>query len=150
MAAKPRVSADVANWAASSEDGITILGMLPDLAAVATGNKLVKDVAGMALKLSERADIEVMGEEAVLLSSRPPEGTAPIAALMDVQQRADAGDRQAAREMAVIRSAAKTASGRQIAAPLLREADAKLAKGRALEAKKEPFIAKYTLMGACL
>lgn len=155
MAAKPRVSADdIEGWAMrSGVNPVTILGVLPDLAAVACGKRLVKDVAGAALKLSEREDVCGMddSDEALLLVSKGKEGRAPVAALMDVQQRADNGDRQAVREMSAIRSVARTSIGRQIAAPILAEADEKLDRGRRLQGGDgESFMSKYVLMGACL
>lgn len=155
MAARPRVDADgidgLGRWAMNAGiDPVTVLGALPDLAAVACGKRLVKDVAGAALQSLEREDVlGMVGDEPVLLGSGGGDGTAPLAALMYVQQAADAGDEQAQAELAVINQAARTPSGRKIAAPLLAESKKRLATGQA-EKAKPTLAARYALTAMVL
>ena len=133
MAAKPRIDADdVLGWAQrSGTDAITVLGVVTDLVHVACGNKLVRDIAGAALKAQRRVDVVGMDDdEPILLVDAGNEGQAPIAALMYVKQLADAGHEQAQDEMALIETAAATPTGQEVMAPVLEEAHARLAEGR--------------------
>jgi hypothetical protein len=137
MAARPRVDAEeITGWAhRAGINPVTVLGILPDLAASATGKRLVRDAAGAALQAQRRLDVVGMtddGENAepVLLTNGGDESTAPLAALMYVEQLADAGDEQATHEMTIIRAAAETPRGREIAAPILAESTKRLAQGR--------------------
>lgn len=131
MASRPKADADeVARWAMRAGiDPVVVLGVLPDLTAVACGKRLVRDVAGAALHAHRRTDVCGMDKEPVLLARPGNTGTAPLAALMFVEQRAAAGDPQAQAEMNVIRLAAQTPAGQQVAAPLLAESKRRLAAG---------------------
>jgi hypothetical protein len=151
MATRPRAdSDDVARWAMSAGvDPVTVLGMLPDLASVACGKKLVKDVAGAALAACRRVDV-LGATEPLLLASPGTEGKAPLAALMHLIQRSQAGDKQARRELKVIETAAGTPSGRAIAVPLLKEAGKRLGAAQEAKARKRTFAEKYTLMSGWL
>lgn len=113
----------------SGLDPATVLGALHELSAKAAGHRLVRDIAGCALKAHRRADVLGM-REPVMLIGGGSEGNPPLAALMYLQQRCDAGDEQACREMRIIEAASKTTSGRQVAAPLLAEARRRLAGAR--------------------
>jgi hypothetical protein len=156
MAAKPRADVDeAAKWALESGvEPAAVLGALEDVTSVVCGQRLVQDVAGAALRAHERFDVCGMEEadeeaEPLVLVGAPEEGTAPLAALMYLEQRAQAGDLQAQRERELIERAAKTPSGRKIAAPLIEEARARLGAGRQRQAK-ETRMEKYALMGMCL
>jgi hypothetical protein len=134
MAARPSVDVDdVLGWArGTGVHPVTVLGALTDLADVACGKRLVRDVAGAALRAQRRLDVLGMdGSEPVVLTSGGDAGAAPLAAVMHVEQRANAGDPQAKRELAILRVAAKTPSGQQIAGPLLAESSKRLAEARA-------------------
>lgn len=140
MAARPRVDESAARWAMQQgADPTTVLGALDDLAAVATGKRLVRDVAGCALKVRERTDVLGMAKPVMLVRSTA-EGAAPIAATMHVQQLAESGNLQAKKEMAMLHAAAMTPTGLKVAAPVLVEADRRLNAGRAMVAagKKKP------------
>jgi hypothetical protein len=148
-AALPRAHADdVLGWALKAGvDPVKVLGALPDLSAVACGKRLVKDVAGAALAARGRVDVCGMSDDdnaapLLLASGAVAAGRAPLAALMHLQQRADAGDSQAAKEMAIIRTAAETPSGRKIAKPLLLMAENRLSKGRS-QKQKSNFLQRY-------
>jgi hypothetical protein len=134
---------DVANWIArAGVDPVTVLGVLPDLADVACGKRLVRDVAGAALKAQRRSDVCGMdgdeNAEPLLLTSPGAEDTAPLAALMYVEQKADAGHPQAQREMKLLQIAAQTPAGQQIAAPILAESTKRLEAGREMKALAAP------------
>ena len=150
MAARPKVDVeDVAGWAARSGlDPVVVLGVLPDLADVACGKRLVRDVAGAALKAHRRYDVRVMGEDAepLLLTNPGEEDVAPLAALMYVEQQADAGNPQAKREMNLLQVAAETDLGKKIAAPVLAESTKRLDAGREMKMEKRPLIERYTDM----
>lgn len=134
MAARPRADEEeISRWAVRAGiDPVTVLGVVPDLAAVACGKKLVRDVAGAALSAQRRLDVFGMESDAEpLLLARPASpNAAPLAALMYVQQAADAGDPQALRELAIIHHAAASPLGQKIAAPMLAESRARLEAGR--------------------
>lgn len=134
MAAKPSYDAEsVAGWAArAGVNPITILGVLPDIADVACGKKLVKEVAGAALAAQRRLDVCGMdGDDEPVVIPNTADTAAPVAALMYVEQQADAGDPQAVHELTEIRKAAvASAAGRDIVAPVLAASSAKLAVGR--------------------
>jgi hypothetical protein len=144
MAARPQIDMnDIANWIArAGVDPVTVLGVLPDLADVACGKRLVRDVAGAALEAQRRSDVCGMDgdedAEPLLLTSPSGEDTAPLAALMYVEQKADAGHPQAQREMKLLQVAAQTPAGQQIAAPILAESTKRLEKGREMKTKQAP------------
>jgi hypothetical protein len=145
MAARPRADADeAALWAMQSGvDPTTVLGALPHLSAVATGKKLVRDVAGCALKIRARDDVRGMGDltigaEPVMLVRASSQGSAPLAALMHLQQLAESGNSQAEREMQLMHAAAQTPTGQRVAAPVLEEASRRLETGRQLAAASKP------------
>lgn len=129
MAAKPKLDATTVQGLAQSGN-LMILGVLPDLAASACANRLVRDTAGAALQARERADV-LIGEEPVILVSDGDRGSAPLAALMHLEQMAGCGDEQAKTELGAIREVARTPAGQKVAAPLLLEAQRRLATGRA-------------------
>jgi hypothetical protein len=135
-AAKPRVDVDgIADYAMrSGVDPTVVLGALPVLADVATGKRLVKDIAGAALEARSRMDVCGMdhSDEPMIMSSNmgKPSG-APLAALMHVQQLADAGNEQAGRELAVMKAAAATLpGGNAVVAPMLAESQRRLSSAR--------------------
>ena len=135
MAGKPRVDTDdVLGWAQrSGVDPVTILGAAMDLADAACGKRLVRDAAQAALSAQRRVDVVGMqldDDPVVLTNVEGDEEEAPLAALMYVQQRADAGDKQAQHEMSLIETAAKTKRGKEVALPLLKEAKKRLSDGR--------------------
>lgn len=153
MAARPRVDETaVEGWAVRSGlDPAHILGILPDIADSACGKRLVRDTARAAMQARLRDDVLGMTNDPVLLVNPGSESSAPLAALMYLQQRADAGDEDAAEEMAKIRIAAQTPSGRAIAAPLLDQADKRLRVGKKQKALAAgSFANRYMLMGCCL
>jgi hypothetical protein len=140
MAAKPKVDMDdVVGWIRrKGVNPVHVLGAISDLADVACAKRLVKDVAGAALKAHNRLDV-VAGDEPVLLASTGNAGGAPLAALMYTQQQADLGDPQAAVEMAKIDAAANaTPSGQKVAKPFLAEMRARLSHGRTMKAMNKP------------
>lgn len=155
MASKPKIDEQsVESWAVrNGVNPVDLLGMLDDAADVACGKRLVRDTARAALRAQECDDVKDMRDEPVLLGSSG-DGSAPLAALMYVQQRADAGDDQAQNEMSKIRLAAQTKSGRVIAAPLLDEADRRLSdakqKQTQINGNSGSFADRYALMGYCL
>lgn len=125
---------EVAGWALrQGHDAVSVLGALPDLAAAATGRRLVREVAGAALEAHRRLDVCGMrpGAGPVIIFGGAEGGSAPLAALMYLQQRCDAGDAQACREMGKIQAAATSPVGQRVAAPLLAEAQRRLDAGRA-------------------
>lgn len=135
--AKPSIKEDEVAAAAIKRglDPTTVLGMLPEVASVTVGKRLVRDIAGAALKASTRRDITIMGAEPVLLTNgaTTPTSAAPTAALMYLQQAADSGHPQAKREMKKIQRAVSTPAGKS-AAPILEEVKSRLAAGRAQKA----------------
>lgn len=150
MAAKPCVDeAAIESWAMQSGvDPVTLLGVLPDLADVACGKRLVRDTARAAVKAQERDDVLGQEDEPVLLASRK-ESNPALAALMYLQQRAEAGDEQAEEEIGMIRLVARTPRGR-VAAPLLVEANHRLLAGKAKKAAEPKFLKSYINAGMCL
>jgi hypothetical protein len=158
MAARPRVNeSEIVGWAmGAGVHPVTVLGAARDLADVACGKKLVRDVAGAALAARRRMDVCGMedGDEPLLLASPgTSESTAPLAALMYTEQRADQGDPLAKKEMSKMRSAAKTPLGKKVAAPLLAESTKRLAQGRvekAAKQKKQTLAQRYSLMSMWL
>lgn len=148
-AAKPKVDAtDVVGWAMrSGANPLTVLGVLPELAEVACGKRLVRDVANAALEAQRRADVVGMDDEPVLLVNPGDNASPPLAALMHTQQLADAGDVQAQAEMEKIRRAAATAPAGNIAQPMLAESSRRLAEGRQKKAAAESsFMSRYAQM----
>lgn len=133
MAARPNVDSDeVMGWAMrKGMNPVTVLGVLPQLASIATGKRLMKDVAGAALGVQRRVDVCGMDDEPLVFTkmnggaSATP-GGAPLKALTLVQQAANAGNKQAQKEMGLIRAAAQTRMGKQIAAPMLAAVDRQL------------------------
>lgn len=135
-AARPATDADdVARWALKSGvEPSVVLGALPELSAVACGKRLVRDVAGAALRAKHHHD--VLGATGpVLLTSKGTQASTPLAAIMWVQQLADGGHPQAQLEMAKLHRAAMTPTGQQVAAPLLSEARRRIEAGRAQQPK---------------
>lgn len=133
MAAKPKLDgAEVAGCLVKSKlDPVTLLGILPEVADVACAKRLVKEVAGAALKNHRRVDVFGMDDEPLLLPVEDQDISAPLAAFMDLEQRADAGDVQAAKEYDAIKKAAETPTGRKVAAPIINEAHKRLKEARA-------------------
>jgi hypothetical protein len=129
MGRKAAVDADgITEWAESQgHDPVTILGIAPALASVSTGKKLVRATAAAALEAGEHEDVWSMDDEEPVILIGLGENNAPMAALMYLHQRADAGDAQARRELAIMQAAAKTPMGKKIAAPMLQEARKRLA-----------------------
>lgn len=134
MAGRPKVDADdVMGWASrAGADPVTILGVAMDLADSACGKRLVRDAASAALSSQRRVDVVGMDGDVdpVLLVNGGEEDAAPLAALMYVQQAAEAGDSQAAHEMSLISAAAESPTGQQVAKPMIAEARRRLALGR--------------------
>lgn len=154
MAAKPQGdAADVLGAAADAgADPITILGALPDLAQAQCARRLVKEVAGAALDAHRRLDVCVMGGEPLLLPAGEADGRAAVAAVMDVQQRADVGDTQACHELEQLEVLGRGAGGKLVG-PLVSEARARLAQGRARKiqaSRHKPFLSRYAQMGLVL
>jgi len=149
MGSKPRVNeGEIEQWAESQGiDPVTILGALPEIASVATGKQLVRDTAQAALEARAREDVHVMeSDDEPMVFIGLGETSAPIAAVMHVQQRAENGDAQAARELAMMYDAASTPQGRVIAAPVLAEASRRLTAGRAT--KNPSFADSYAKLSA--
>lgn len=129
MTTKPRVDADeVAKIAIDhGVDPVSVLGALPDLAASSAANQLVKETASAALEAQRRMDVCNMEDgEPVFLIGSSEVSSAPLAALMYVEQMASSGDAGAKREMEIFKAAASTPTGRQIAGPLLAESRRRL------------------------
>lgn len=149
MAARPNVDADeVEAWAMrSGVDPVTLLGAVPDVADAVCGKRLLRDVAGAALMVRELPDVQVMGDEPMLLAAAPTASSAPLAALMHVEQLAGAGHPQARAEMRKLRAVARTSAGQKVIAPLMSKSSARLS-GRAPRslAAKPTFAQKYALM----
>jgi hypothetical protein len=133
MAARPTTDVEaVADGAMKAGmDPAVVLGALPDLVDRACAKRLVKDVAGAALKVQRRLDVLGMshGKAEPLLLVGAAGTRAPLAALMDVQQRANAGDHQAKRELAKLEGCA-TSPGASVLGGLLKEARSRLHKAK--------------------
>jgi hypothetical protein len=152
MGVKPKAMDEegIAQWAeAQGHDPITVLGALPAISTVATGKRLVRETAAAALDAQGRENVVEMDEdcEEPIVMIGLGENTAPLAALMYVQQRAEAGDPQAQKEMSIMRMAAKTPLGRQMAAPALAEANRRLLQGKT-EKKQASFADEYAKLSA--
>jgi hypothetical protein len=149
MGTKPKVDAEgITAWAEDQGiDPVTVLGIVPVIASVATGKKLVRDTATAALDAQCRPDVEGMSDEEPIVLIGLGESTAPLAALMYLQQRAEAGDPQAQKELGIMQIAAKTPTGRRVAAPVLAEADRRLRLGRA-EHRSESYADQYARLAA--
>jgi hypothetical protein len=138
MAAHPRIDVEglVSGARRRGVDPIEVLGALPEVAATETGRRLVREVAGAALRLQEHPDVcgmEQDDEQAPLLLAsheKGDESSAPLAALMYLRQRAEQGDEQACRELEAIQRVACTPLGKKIAAPALAESERRLNQGR--------------------
>lgn len=134
---------EMAGWALQrGGDAVTILGALPQLAASATGKRLVRDVARAAQTASNRMDVcgMVRGAGPVIVIHGLAGGSPPLTALMNLEEKCQAGDAQACREMAMIEAAAATPMGQKVAAPLLSEARRRVAaQALAGEVKKPSF-----------
>lgn len=129
MAAQPKVSEEavVGLSRVTGMHPITILGAVEHLADSACAKKLVKEIAGAALEASRRADVCVMGDEPVMLTSTGNTKEAPIKALVHLHELAGAGDAQAQSEVAKLEAVASTQAGQVVAAPALIEARKRLA-----------------------
>lgn len=131
--ARPSVDADEVSGCAvqAGLDPVTVLGALDDLADAACGRRMVRDLARAALSAEAHPEVLGMdGTDPVLMVSGGDASTAPLAALMYLQQACDAGDPAARREMAIIEAATETPSGREVAVPALAEARRRLAAAR--------------------
>lgn len=140
-AAQPRVDADEVEQRAimAGIDPVVVLGALPNLAAIACGKRLVRDTASAALHARSRSDVVGMQANPVMLVSPGADPSqAPLAALMTLQACADKGDAQCRRELGVIQAVAKTPDGQRVAAPLLAEAQRRLAALRATPSAPPP------------
>lgn len=129
-------------------DPVTILGVVPAIASVATGNRLIRDAAAAALEARGKSEVAEQDEEPVVLIGAGPDTSASLAALMLLQQKADGGDQQAARELAVMRVAAQSPVGQKVAKPLLDEASRRLAAGRADKTVPTSMGDRYAVMSA--
>jgi hypothetical protein len=129
--AQPAVDADEITRSAmqAGVDPATVLGMVGEVADAVCGKKLMRDLARAALKTQGAP--EVLGMSAPMVVASGGEGTAPLAALMYLQQECDRGNKDACREMKIIEAAANTPSGRAVAMPILDEAKKRLAVARA-------------------
>lgn len=127
-------------------DPVYVLGALPDMAASACGQRLVKELSRAALACAEREDVCGMSpaDEPLLLVARATD--APTAAMMHLEERAQAGDPAALRERARVEKAASSRLGRKVIAPVVLKARAKLAK----KAKKPTFAERYGNMIALM
>lgn len=135
MATKPRVDADEVAHAAiqSGMDPTTVLGCLPQLANMAAGQRLVKTVAGAALDVQRRLDVCGMSDEPILLVSIDEDSSAPLAALMYVEQAAQNGDEQAQKEISMIQQVAQTPAGQALAAPMVNKSTALLQASKSVK-----------------
>jgi hypothetical protein len=146
MAARPTANVEeLAGWALrSGMNPITILGALPDAVDVACGKRLLRDVAGAALKCQRRVDVVGMDGDGPLLLGCRGSGSAPVAAAMHLEQLAGAGHVQAKREVR------KLSSGR-LGASVLEDARKRLAKGHEEKAKRKyGFASRYADMALML
>lgn len=171
MSARPKASADaVAQGAmAAGVNPVTVLGALDDLADVACAKRLVKDVAGAALKAHRRLDVcgmakdgtddpSLLGDqpgglyvrpgwlaredEPVFLMTQGNEKSVAVDAVADVAKQAQNGDQQAKKEMNTLEQVAKHPRGRALG-HLVRAAKSKLQD-------KHKHLKQYTMMGLCL
>lgn len=137
----------VVGWAEQhGYDPITVLGVAPVLASVATGKRLVRDAAAAAVNAQSRHDVQRMtdaDEEPVVMIGLGNK-SAPLAALMYLHQRADSGDAAAQRELDIMEKAAKTPIGQRVAAPVLAEARRRLAHGRSKKSGHDDHYAKLS------
>jgi hypothetical protein len=149
MGARSNVDEEsIQEWAESKGvDPITILGIVPALASVATGKKLLRDAAAAALEAQGKTEVRTQDDEPVVMFGAP-DVEAPLAALMMLQQKADGGDMQAARELAIMRVAAQSPVGQKVAQPLLDEASKRLAAGKAAKTVPTSFADRYMVMSA--
>jgi hypothetical protein len=149
MAVKPRIDEEafVDHAERAGLDPVTVLGLASDVAEAMCGANLLRDTARAALAARTRDDVLGMDDEPLMLVSGGDVGAAPLAAVMYVQQRAQAGDLQAQREMQKLARVARTPLGRRIAAPLLAEANMRLTRGRAKKVQRPTFAQRYALMG---
>lgn len=148
VAARPQVNADaLAEQAARAGiEPVTLLGVLPDLAEAACGKRLLRDTARAALRAREREDVLGMADEPVMLVSEGNTGMAPLAAMMEVQQRAEAGDPQAQLEVRKFHKVAQQAPGLK---PLLVAAKTRLDRARQhkVRERRPSFMKRYALLG---
>lgn len=146
MGSRPMIDEEsIVGWAEKQGiEPMVILGLAPTVAAVVTGKRLMRDAAAAALEAQDHPDVSLMhastNEPVVLIGFG--ESTAPLAALMYLQQRADSGDMQALKEMTLMNAAAKTPIGQRVAAPLLAEASRRLNQGRVEKQKPRGFFSK--------
>lgn len=125
---------------------VVVLGALPEMASVACGNRLVKDIAGAALACCRREDVCGMdGDEPLLLIAKGAD--APTVAVMRLEERAEAGDPAAVAERAKLERAAKTPLGKRLVAPVIARARARLAEK---PSKKPTYGDRYGSMIALL
>jgi hypothetical protein len=124
----------------------TFLGVLPQAARLATSRQLISDTVSVVNEALDQLDdqgtgwveiagqdtgwADIAGESPVIKTTGAQPGTATIAALMWLEQRAQQGDPQAAIEWSLIQGAASTDLGKQVALPVLIESSRRLAKGR--------------------
>lgn len=146
MGSKPLIDEEsIVGWAEKQGlEPMVILGLAPTVAAVVTGKRLMRDAAAAALEAQEHPDVNMMhaGTDEPVVMIGFGESTAPLAALMYLQQRADTGDMQALKEMTLMNAAAKTPVGQRVAAPLLAEASRRLNQGRVEKTKPKGFFSK--------
>ena len=116
----------------SGVDPLEVLGALPALAAADSGRKLVRDLAGVALKLVGKK--EILGMTGPVTVTTTSKENPELAAMMALQQLAQYGDKQAQDELQKIAVVAQTPEGSAILAPLLVEGRKRLTA--ALEARK--------------
>lgn len=149
MAVTPRVDEEqfVEHAERAGLDPVTVLGLAEDAAEALCGEALLRDTARAALVAQENEDVVGMDGEPLILVSGGDVSAAPVAAMMYLQQRAEAGDPQARREMRQLAQVAQTPVGRRVAAPLLTEARNRLAEARIAKSRKPSFAQRYALMG---
>jgi len=149
MVVKPRVDEEqfVERAERAGLDPVTILGLAEDAAEAICGEALLRDTARAALLAQENEDVLSMADEPLILISGGDVSSAPVAAMMHLQQRAEAGDPQARREMHQLAQVARTPVGQRVAAPLLVEARSRLAEARLAKARRPTFAQRYALMG---
>lgn len=132
MAAKSNVNIDDVAEKVKGMSPMQVLGALPKIASQITGNRLLGEVAEVALRARENHDVCGMDGSAPVVRVTALDGpVAPLAALMFLQQEADSGNAQAQAELTLIEAAARTTQGRDIAAPMLAESKRLLEEGRA-------------------
>lgn len=138
MAAKPKVNMDDVYGCACQAglDPVTVLGILPDLAAKAQAKRLIRDTARAALKARKHSEVLGMQEPLLLASRGGDMGTAARAALMDLQQKSDHGHAGARSELTRLQ-------GVDFVRPILADAQKRLGQGRA---QKQSYIQRYVKM----